>query len=124
PTAAALAGGTAEPENVGPLIGKIELLADLHPRQIKPGQWQGRLLSIDRFGNCITNFSVAAFSKLPSSRFSLRVGTRRITAFHPTFGNARSRMCFAYFGSSGYIELGMKEQSAAAFLKAQSGDIL
>lgn len=122
PVAAALASSTANAEKVGPILARIDLLPDLDARQTKPGQWQGKLLSIDRFGNAITNFSIAAFSGLASSRFNLRVGTRRITRFQPTFGNAPTGLCFAYFGSSGYIELAVKEQSAAALLKAVPGD--
>jgi S-adenosylmethionine hydrolase len=122
PVAAALASGTANAEKVGPILARIDLLPGLDARQIKPGQWTGKLLSIDRFGNAITNFRIAAFSRLASSRFSLRVGTRRITSFQPTFGDAPTGLCFAYFGSSGYIELAVKEQSAAALLKAVPGD--
>jgi S-adenosylmethionine hydrolase len=124
PVAAALAGGATHAENVGPIIPRIELLPDLHPRQEKPGEWQGKLLSIDRFGNAITNFRAAAFSSIASCRFSLHVGRRRIARFHPTFGEAPDGLCFAYFGSSGYIELGVKQQSAAAVLKAAPGDLV
>lgn len=124
PVAAALASGAIQAENVGPVIPQIELLPDLHPRQEKPGQWQGKLLSIDRFGNAITNFMAPAFSSIASCRFSLRLGKRRITRFQNTFGEAPSGLCFAYFGSSGYIELGVKQQSAAALLKAAPGDLV
>jgi S-adenosylmethionine hydrolase len=124
PVAAALASGATQVENVGPIIPQIELLPDLHPRQEKPGQWQGKLLSIDRFGNAITNFTATAFSSIASCRFSFRVGRHRIARFHATFGEAPSGLCFAYFGSSGYIELGVKQQSAAALLEAAPGDLI
>ena len=122
PVAAALASGAADAEKVGPPLGKIKLLPNLDPCEIKPGLWEGKLLNIDRFGNVITNFSSAVFPRFASSRFSLRVGTHRITTFATTFGNAPDGVCFAYFGSSGYIELAVKQQSAAALLKASAGD--
>jgi hypothetical protein len=122
PAAAALASSAANAEKIGPIVGKIELLPDLYARQVKPGQWKGKLLSIDRFGNAITNFSIAAFTIIASSRFSLHVGRHRITAFQATFGEAPDGVCFAYFGSSGYIELAVKQQSAAALLNASAGD--
>jgi S-adenosyl-L-methionine hydrolase (adenosine-forming) len=122
PVAAMLASGTAKPAEVGASVSKIELLPDLEARQIKPGQWQGKLLSVDRFGNAITNFRSNTFSDIAGSGFSLRIGKRRITKFQRTFGEAPNGLCFAYFGSSGYIEVGVREQSAAALLKIRSGD--
>jgi S-adenosyl-L-methionine hydrolase (adenosine-forming) len=122
PVAAALASGAASAAKVGPILAKVELLPDLEARQIKPGQWEGKLLSIDRFGNAITNFSITAVSRLASSRFSLRIGRHPITTFETTFGDAPDGVCFAYFGSSGYVELAVKQQSAAALLNASAGD--
>jgi S-adenosyl-L-methionine hydrolase (adenosine-forming) len=122
PVAAALASGAANAQKVGPILTKLELLPDLDARQIKPGQWAGKLLSIDRFGNAITNFRVATFPRLASSRFSMQVRKHRITTFKSTFGDALDGVCFAYFGSSGYLELAVKQQSAAALLNASAGD--
>ena len=122
PVAAALASDVANAQKVGPILTKLELLPDLDARQIKPGRWEGKLLSIDRFGNAITNFRVDAFRKLPSSRFSMRVRKHGITTFKSTFGDAPEGVCFAYFGSSGYLELAVKQQSAAALLNASAGD--
>ncbi len=122
PAAAALASRQAKPEHVGPIVPKIELLSDLLPRQIRSGYWQGRLLSIDHFGNAITNFSAAEFPTITSHRFSLRVGNHRISQFQKTFGAAPNGLCFAYIGSSGRIELAMKQASAAALLNARPGD--
>jgi S-adenosyl-L-methionine hydrolase (adenosine-forming) len=122
PIAVAVASGSVKPAEVGPRLTKIELLPDLEAQQIKPGQWQGKLLSIDRFGNTITNFSTAEFETIASSRFSLGIGNRRITKFERTFRDAPNGLCFAYFGSSGYIELAVKQQSAADVLDAAPGD--
>jgi S-adenosyl-L-methionine hydrolase (adenosine-forming) len=124
PTAAALASGAVKPAEIGPKLTKIELLPDLEARQIKPGKWQGKLLSIDRFGNAITNFRAGEFEKVASSRFSISIGKRRITQFRSTFGDAPDGLCFAYFGSSGYVEVGVREQSAAAALKVTPGDLV
>jgi S-adenosylmethionine hydrolase len=122
PVGAALASGATQPRDVGPMLARMEVLPDIYPQEIKSGRWQGKLLSVDRFGNAITNFSVAEFSRIASARFKLRVGSRRVADFRNTFGEALGGLCFAYFGSSGYIELGAKQQSAAALLKARPGD--
>jgi S-adenosyl-L-methionine hydrolase (adenosine-forming) len=122
PVAAALASGVTKVRKIGRRLTKIELLPDLGAREIKPGEWEGKLLSIDRFGNAITNFSIVGFPRLASFRFSIRVGRHRITTFKSTFGDAPDGVCFAYAGSSGYIELAVKQQSAAALLNAFAGD--
>ena len=65
PVAAALASGTVKSEEIGPKLAKRSSYFRASRRNhIKPGQWQGKLLSIDRFGNAITNFSIAAFAKI------------------------------------------------------------
>jgi S-adenosyl-L-methionine hydrolase (adenosine-forming) len=122
PVAAVLASGAVNAQKVGPILTKLELLPDLYARQIKPGRWEGKLLSIDRFGNAITNFRVDTFRKLASSRFILRLRKHRVATFKSTFGDASDGLCFAYFGSSGYVELAVKQQSAAALLNASAGD--
>jgi S-adenosylmethionine hydrolase len=122
PVAAALASGATKLRKIARRLTKIELVPDLRPRQINAGEWEGKLLSIDRFGNAITNFSITGFPMLASSRFSIHVGRHRIATFKSTFGDAPDGVCFAYAGSSGYIELAVKQQSAAALLNASAGD--
>ncbi len=122
PVAAAIASGKARPEDAGPILARIELLPDLQPEQIDNGTWRGKLLSIDRFGNTITNFKTAEFGVISSRRFSIACGRREVREFRSTFESAPEGQCFAYFGSSGYIELGVNQQSAAALLGASAGD--
>jgi S-adenosyl-L-methionine hydrolase (adenosine-forming) len=118
PVAAALAGFTAKPEDVGPALSEIKLLPNLFPAQTGPNFWTGTVLSIDHFGNVITNFESARFS---SRSFELYVSNRRIPTLYRSFGYAPPGVCFSYFGSSGYIELGMNQGNAAAHLGASPG---
>jgi len=122
PVAAAIASGSAQPEDVGPIVSGIELLADLQPRQIEPGVWQARILSVDRFGNVITNLKASAFPQVSMSRFAIEAGARSVNTFSKTFGDAARGVCFAFFGSSGYVELGMNQQSAGDLLGVSAGD--
>ncbi len=122
PVAAALASGKAIPANVGAKLPDIELLSDLEAVEIRPGVWQGVVLSVDRFGNIITNFRVQSFTRIGSSPFTLEAGNRAVTEFRTTFGAASPELCFAYFGSSGYIEIGLNQASAAALLGLSPGD--
>jgi S-adenosylmethionine hydrolase len=122
PVAAALARGTANPADVGQPTEALELLTDLEAQQLALGNWQGRVLSVDRFGNVITNFRAAQFTAIASQPFKLRVGGGEVTQWNQTFGEAKAAECFAYFGSSGFVEVGINQASAAAFLKASPGD--
>jgi S-adenosyl-L-methionine hydrolase (adenosine-forming) len=120
--AAALAGGTVRPDDVGPALPQMESLAELEPVKVAPEVWHGRLLSADRFGNLITNFKMSSVGTLACETFSLRIGNREICRFQKNFGEAGAHQCFAYPGSSGYVEVGMNRESAAYTLKAAPGD--
>ena len=122
PTAAALASGAAHESEIGPAIEDMELLPDLESKQVKERVWQGKLLSVDRFGNAVTNFKIAEFADVRSREFTLMVNFHRITSFQETFGNGSRDECFVYAGSSGYLEIGMNQESAARFLNAKPGE--
>jgi S-adenosylmethionine hydrolase len=124
PAAAALASGSAKFEDVGPVVLDTEMLADLEPTQREPGVWRARILSIDRFGNAITNLKARAFPQIVSGRFAIETGTHSVNTFCRTFGEATDGVCFAFFGSSGYVELGMNRQSAADALGVAAGDAI
>ena len=118
PVAASIAAGKAQPEEVGPVLASPELLAEIYPRQLQAGAWHGIVLSIDHFGNVITNLPFNSSSK----RFTLQVKGVTINLIYRTFGEAPPNVPFAYHGSSGYIEIGINQQSAARALQVQPGD--
>ena len=124
PVAAAIASGAAKPADVGAEVAGTVLLPNIEARAQDPGEWHGIVLSVDRFGNVITNLTSAACPDIVRSGFSLQIGNRRITTFRPTFGAAGENQVFAFFGSSGFIEIGIKQQSAAAHLNARPGDFV
>lgn len=122
PVAAAVASGGAAAENVGPLLSKIEQLSNIGPEQIERGVWRGIVWSVDHFGNVITNFPAIDFARIADSPFTLHFRAHEVTEFRPTFGDAAPGLCFAYFGSSGYVEIGINQASAAAVLEIKPGD--
>jgi len=124
PVAGALASHAAKPEAVGPPLTRIEMLPGLKPERAASGAWQGRVLSVDHFGNAITNFRSYEFSQLSDGHFEIGIGESGITEFHRTFNDAPRGHCFAYFGSSGYVEVGMNQGHAAEHLRARPGDAL
>ena len=121
PVTAALASGVARPEDVGPPLKAIVLLSGLEAAEKAPGSWEGMVLSVDHFGNIISNFRMGTIPQLTPGKFSLRIGNREISDLQKAFADAPQGDCFAYFGSSGYMEIGMNQQSAAAALNAAPG---
>ena len=116
PSAAALANGSASPQDLGPLLDRIERLPDLEPMETEPGISRGKVLSIDHFGNVITNF------RPPTAAFSLRIGPHHIRDLRQSFDGAPPDLLFAYPGSSGYLEVARNGRSAAQALGVSSGD--
>ena len=124
PVAAALAAGSVGAEDVGPLVTDPQILNRLDPVDSSPFLKTGAILSVDRFGNVITNFKAPRTMPLVSDQFEIRTLHHKITIFCPTFEEAPPELCFAYIGSSGNIELGMNRRSAAQFLNVSPGDVL
>lgn len=118
--AAALAGGQAQLADVGPPITQIVRLEGLQPVETSPGLWRGRVLSIDHFGNVITNFLAEQFT----GSFSLAIKAVSITRVARTFGEAPAGEPFAYPGSSGYIELAINQHNFAARFGTEFDDAL
>jgi hypothetical protein len=122
PVAAALAGRSARPEEAGPVIEQIEHLAGFKPERTGENTWRGKVLTVDHFGNIITNFPSSAFPQIARAAFRLELGNREICEFRNTFGSADQDVAFAYFGSAGYIEVGMNRRSAATYLGVGPGE--
>lgn len=118
PVAAFLARGKAKPEDVGPVLDIPNRFRDITARQVKQGVWEGVVLSTDRFGNVITNFLANTSSKT----FIVDVNSHQINHFHKTFGEAPPGVPFVYHGSSGFLEIGINQLSAAKALGVSPGE--
>lgn len=77
------------------------------PRQTQKG-WEGEIIHVDHFGNCVTNF-------VPGERAPHGVvvlpGDRRV-AVHGHYAAVASGEALAVVGSSGYLELAVRDGSA------------
>jgi hypothetical protein len=120
PVAAHLAKGLAlarvGKRLVDPITGEFA-----QPTQLPDGGWRGTVLSVDRFGNVITNFDWASFSEIARRSFSLKLTTRTLTEFNSTYASTATGTPFVIQGSSGYLEVSINKSSAAASLKAAPG---
>ena len=121
PAAAHAAGGRAS-EYFGEPVERPMRLPPTAPKEIAPGIWRGRVLAIDRFGNIVTSF--AADMAEIAGRFRARVGEIEAAVRATTYQEAPKGEVFAIAGSSGYLELSLREDSAAAKARVAVGDVV
>jgi S-adenosylmethionine hydrolase len=120
PVAAHLAKGLALARVGKPLTDPVT--GDFaKPIQLPDGRWRGTVLSIDRFGNIITNFDWASFNEIAGRPFSLRLSSRMLTIYSVTYASAPLSRPFVLQGSSGYVEISINKSSAAATLNTVPG---
>lgn len=81
------------------------------------GNLMGRVLYIDNFGNLVTN---VRSSDLPAGKIKLTIGKQQIHGISRFY--AEKEGLAAIIGSSGYLEISLKNGNAAAFLGIKTGD--
>jgi len=124
PVAAALSCGVAMTE-FGEKLGDHFRLDPLLPAVASDGSVEGRVIHIDRFGNCITNLTRENFSEdQAASGGKLRINGREISSFRNSFSEAAldGNDLFCLVGSSGLLEIAARNSSAATILNAQRGN--
>jgi S-adenosyl-L-methionine hydrolase (adenosine-forming) len=124
PVAAALASGVA-PTDFGPVIDDPVQLESLEPESGDSGVIAARIIHIDRFGNCVTNLTREhAAAEQIGAGAKLVVKGREISAirsFYADGGAAEGELC-GIFGSADFLEIAVRDSSAAKVLGAQRGD--
>ncbi|HVS80534.1 MAG TPA: SAM-dependent chlorinase/fluorinase [Pyrinomonadaceae bacterium] len=123
PVAAALASGVAV-EDFGDEVSDYVRLNPLEPVVASDGSIDGRVIHIDRFGNCITNLTRANFSEdKAASGAKLRINGREISSFGNSFSEAAidEDDLFCLVGSAGFLEIVARNSSAARLLNAERG---
>lgn len=91
------------------------------PERVGTGTWKGAVLKIDHFGNIITNLESRKFTGLADRRFTLRLGSHRITMLARSYAERGPGELFAIAGSSGYLEVSLNQSSAARLLGCTAG---
>jgi S-adenosylmethionine hydrolase len=124
PVAARIARGV-RPEEIGEEIEDYVRFEIPRPRLIDSrGVIEGRLIHIDRFGNCVTNFTETDLRlDAITSSTKLYFGGREVKQFGSHFAEATERDdLFAYVGSAGFWEIALWRDSAARLANARRGD--
>jgi S-adenosyl-L-methionine hydrolase (adenosine-forming) len=116
PVAAHIAAGIA-PSRMGKVIADYVRPPFEKPRQTGERTWAGEILHVDHFGNVVTNFHVddfPAFETLTAGRAKVRKVVR-------SYAEAEAGELVAIVGSSGYLEVSVKQESAAEKIGCRSG---
>jgi S-adenosylmethionine hydrolase len=100
----------------GGAVSSIRVLAPPRPEALEGGALLGHVLHIDHFGNIITDIQR---EDLPQEKFRLEVGELRVTSLGQTYCEADGLT--ALIGSSGYLEIALRNGSAARLLGINIG---
>ncbi len=119
PVAARLAMGETVDSLCDP-IGQAVRLHMPHPRQERESV-VGQVVSIDHFGNLITNIHRRDLEPL-GSRVDIRVGTYQIFGLARTYEDGMLGESLALLGSSGYLELAVVQGNAGGQLGVGKGE--
>ncbi len=86
-------------------------------QKVKDTLMQAQILAVDRLGNLITNLKPA---DLPRA-YKILAGHREITSIHKTYQEGAPGEVSAIPGTTGYLEIAVKDGSAASLLKIKAG---
>ena len=110
-----------EPRRMGDEITNYVRMDAPAPKQVAPTMLKGAVIHVDRFGNLVTNFTEEHLPESRAASARLRVNGREIHSVVTHFAEAPPKEPFAYFGSQGFLEIGVFKSSAARALEARRG---
>jgi len=121
PVAAWLARGVP-PSEFGPEIAELQRLPIPRVERLGPTHWRGQIIHVDRFGNLITNVT-ARDVPLEALRAGgrLRVNGHEVAALRTHYQEAAEGEVFALIGSTGRLEISIRQGSAATTLGVGRG---
>jgi S-adenosylmethionine hydrolase len=117
PVAAELAAGRVQPADLGPAVSDL-IPGWLDEPVVGLGQVTGSVVTVDHFGNLITNIEAAHLETIPHPM--VRVAGRELP-LRRTYSDVRPGEYLALVNSFGVIEIARAEQSAADGLGLDRG---
>ena len=122
PVAAFLASG-GELEEIGNSCSIRELLWG-EPTTTSSAL-RGKIIYIDKFGNAVTNITKKEFLRTKSDRgFELYIRNIRLKRIVTTYSDVGKADVLAIFGEGDYLEIAMREASAAELLGLKVNDMV
>jgi S-adenosylmethionine hydrolase len=90
---------------------------------IKEGKLLGEILHVDTFGNLVSNIDEGRFFQFTRGRpFVIRARGKTIRGLKKGYWEGKKDEPIALFGSSGFLEISMREGNAQKSLKVKRGD--
>ena len=83
--------------------------------------WEGTIICTDHFGNLVTSLNSEILDR--SKEWVISAGTQRLPVCN-TYGDVANQQALAYTGSSGMIEIAVRNGNAAQVLKLKDGDLV
>ena len=120
PVGAHLARGIAPARMGKPIQDYMRLYLEKPVRTARRG-WTGAVLTVDRFGNLITNFPAGDFPELDKRPFEVSVGLQTVHRLARNYSECGPGELFVIVGSSGYLEISSSQASAAKLLGCGAG---
>lgn len=110
-------------EDLGPVVGfeDINILADAGVKRIAPNAVEGRIITVDRFGNLITNIRVQDLAGPDRTQITLSVGEVTVSGLRTAYAQGSPGEPMALVGSRNTIEIAVREGSAARLLGLTKG---
>ncbi|MDJ0927080.1 MAG: SAM-dependent chlorinase/fluorinase [Gammaproteobacteria bacterium] len=109
PLAADIATGRVQPGDIGPAIAEI-VPSLLEPPQLTPDEIRGSIVTIDHFGNLITNIESSLLARIDAAQVQ---AAGRSLPLLETYGQAVPGDFLALVNSFGMLELACAEGNAA-----------
>jgi S-adenosylmethionine hydrolase len=117
-------------EKLGPYLGKQELIRLSIPKPYISDKDEliGTIISIDRFGNCISNINENCLNKFVENgsekRLEIKIGKTVIKSLSHTYTDVEPKRPLAIIGSFGYLEIAMSCDNAGRQLNVEKGDTI
>jgi len=110
--------------DIGPEIKHLKRLE--YPRISQEGnELKGEIVSIDSFGNMITNITVPALQRFAGKRrLEIYFGAERFFKIMHRYTDVSPGMPLVLYGSSGYLEVSMNEGRASSYFMTSVGSTI
>jgi len=115
---------------MGPLLDQRDLVfLDIPtPCNLNEYELKGTIISIDRFGNCISNIDEKCLEKFvekgSEKELEIKIHKNIIKGLSHNYADVNPESPLAIMGSSGYLELALNCGNASRSLKIEKGDTL
>jgi len=95
------------------------------PKPVRQGSFiEAEIIYVDRFGNLITSADSSTAALLRKAKAVGLLNKKRIFRYLSCYADANAGEPFFIEGSSGYLEISLKQGAASRFFRAEAGDTI